>query len=191
MEAERIMARAFLATPFSVVARLEAAGVPRGFVGELVAGALVAAARVDVLRGGRFQVGGPDGRLLLGVTDAGGTVIDVVALSSTDENDWALLTGLGDMLGEAALDDIDRALATERPARLRLHATPWDWLRAGGEGVCVLEWSQASLARLRSLGERVTLEVESRAMRDKLKALLARGGLPMVATAHPALGRAA
>ncbi|KLE32443.1 hypothetical protein [Aurantiacibacter luteus] len=190
--AHNVLTAAYLATPFAAIARVEAMGVPQALLAQLTGAGQVAAGRVAVSPDGRrFEPKGADARLLLGVTDPFGTVIDVVALSSTCEDDWALLTGHGDVLGVAAFDAVDHALATERPARLQLHATPWDWLRGGGEGICVLDWNRGVLAHLRSLGERVTLMVDGAAMKARLKAMLARGGVPLVSASGGAvLGRA-
>ena len=177
--------------------RLLSGGVPRALLGELNGQGLIGQARVELSRdGSRFEVGGADAGLLLGVTDEAGELVDLVACASHDENQWALLTGYGTMLGagrlQAVADAMDEAQLAERPfhARLRVFATPWDWLRGGGKGICVLDWGRGALADLRILSEALTLVVDAGA-RERLRALLAHGGLPLVAEAPRELGRAA
>lgn len=161
--------------------RLLAAGIDREMIGNLNVAGDLGTARVDISRdGARFAPGGPDGRLLLGVRDADFALVDVAALASHDEDQWSLLTGFGEMLGAWHLAALDRAVAMDKRAVLFLHATPWDWLRAGGDGVCVLNWTPAVLGELRSLGERVTLMVNNFAERATLRARLEHGGMPMV-----------
>ena len=177
--------------------RLLAGGVPGALLAELNGRGLIGQARVELSRdGSRFAIGGADARLLLGVTDEAGELVDLVACASHDENQWALLTGYGTMLGAGRLrtvvDAMDEAQLAERPfhARMRVFATPWDWLRGGGEGICVLDWGRGALADLRMLGEGVTIVVDAGA-RERMRALLAHGGLPLVAEAPRQLGRAA
>jgi hypothetical protein len=172
--------------PWSGAQRLQAGGVPWRTIGELNGAGLIGAARVHVsVDGSRFEPEGPDARLLLGSV-SGDHLVDVVAMSTTCEDEWAVLTGGGDILGQAALD---QAVATN--ARfLRLHATPMAWLRAGCEGVAVVQWNKAALSALRGLPEGTTLVVDPGA-RDRLRGLLQYGGLPQVAEDRPNWGRAA
>lgn len=170
------------ALSFGEYRRLVAAGCHEGWLANLNVAGDLGAARVDLSAdGSRFQLGGPDPRLIVGVRDAAFQLVDLVALASHDEDRWSLLLGVGDMLGAWWIEDMHRRVSTERPARLRLFATPWDWLRGGGQGVCVLEWSAAALGELRLLGERVTIECRDAAHRAEISGKLQRGGLPMVA----------
>lgn len=171
--------------------RLLAAGADRVFLANLNIAADLGTARVSLsARGTRFELGGPDPRLLLGVRDAAFQLVDLVALASHDENQWSLLHGLHDMLGAWWIEEMHRRMCTERPARLRLFATPWGWLRGGGAGVCVLEWTGAAVSELRLLGERCTLVVDPGG-RDRLRAVLKRGGLPLVVEDRDSVGRVA
>lgn len=171
--------------------RLLAGGVDAALLGQMNCAGDLGAARVDLSRdGARFSFGGPDARLLLAVRDADYRLIDVVALASHDENQWSLLTGHADMLGAWHIDALERALACERPARLRLFATPWDWLRAGGAGVCVLNWSAGAVRALRQLGEGAVLEADDAALRSKIKAMLVHGGNPLVSAPRNTLAAA-
>lgn len=165
--------------PLPGAKRLAAGGVPWGTIGALNGAGLIGAGRVTVSADGLwFEPEGPDARLLLGICNGAGELVDVAALSASNEDEWALLTGAADLLGEAALE---QAVATD--ARyLRLHPTPMAWLRARGHlaGICVLQWSKAALGALRSLPEATTLVVDP-GTKERLRGLLAFGGLPQIA----------
>lgn len=172
--------------PFSGAQRLRSGGVPWATIGALNGAGLIGAAMVHVSAdGSRLEPEGPDARLLLGV-ESGGHLVDVVACSTTCEDEWAMLTGDGDLLGEAALE---HAVATN--ARfLRLHATPMAWLRAGCEGVVITQWNRAALGALRGLPESTTLVVNPGA-RERMRGMLQFGGLPQVGEDRANYGRAA
>lgn len=180
------------ALPWAGVQRLLAGGADLHLVAQLLALGLLGAGRVAVAADGAlFEPEGPDARLLLGagydVDELGrDTVAEVVALSTTCEDEWALLTGAADILGADVLED---AVAAERRF-VRLYSTPMDWLRAGGAGVCVLQWNRVALAALRGLPESCTLVVDPGA-RERLRGMLAYGGLPQVAEDRPNFGRVA
>lgn len=162
--------------------KLVGMGANRRFIVNLHGAGLLGVGKVN-LSGARWEPEGPDHRLLIGVCD-GGELVDVVAVSSTCRDEWALRTGLGWALGAGAIDEVHKVLASDmgekkKRVRLRLHATPFDWLAAGGDGLCVLDWCAASLAELRGLGERVTLQVPPGGA-ERIKGLLAYGGLPRV-----------
>lgn len=165
-----------LELPWAAVRALLDMGAPRAFVSELVINGDLALAQVDVAgRSGLFEWQGPDRRLILGVR-RGGELIDLVALSTSCEDEWAVRLDVADILGEDLL--LDAVLAERR--ELRLFGTPMAWLRGGGAGICVLDWTPAALAALRGLGTGVTL-VCDRGAKARLKALLEHGGLPLVA----------
>lgn len=149
---------------------------------------------------------GPDRRLLLGVFDAAGALIDIAAIASHRRDVWALRTGQGWALGLDVLEDAHRSIlaldnrqgaapsakvgtgfAPRRGGRkritLRIYASPFDWLAAQGDGLCVLDWTAAAIGELRALGPRVTIEADPGAG-ERLKALLARGDLPRVREAR-------
>lgn len=172
------------------VAALIGMGVPRPVLGALCGAGDLALAQVTLHRDGTFSFGGPDRRLILAVRDGFGVLDDLVALSSTSADEWALRHRAGVLLGEDVLLDIEGRAAVHGRAAVRLFGTPLAWLRGGGEGICVLDWGMAALSRLRSLGEGVTLVCDSGAG-ERLKALLLRGGLPRVSEAGNAMRRAA
>lgn len=173
--------------PWPGAQRLIAKGVPGGVIAEMNGRGTIGAARVLVTaKGARFEIEGPDARALLAVENGAGEVIDVAALSTTNENEWSLLTGMADLLGEAAME----AAVAGNWRELRLFATPMDWLRGGCAGVCVLAWNRQALGALRTLPEALTLVVGA-GVRDRLRALLAYGGLPQVAEIRGSMERAA
>lgn len=162
----------------AAAASLEVIGVPRAVIGRylLDLGLVQMTISAD---GGRWELDGPDRRLVLAVR-ARGVLIDLVALASGARDEWALRTGDGVMLGS------DRFWACQCGAvqTLRIFDTPFAWLIGGGDGVCVLEWGEQVLAQLRGLGPKVVLQVEP-AAKTRLQVLLACGGLPRVeAVAH-------
>ncbi|MGL5446567.1 MAG: hypothetical protein ACRDBL_04580 [Rhabdaerophilum sp.] len=156
--------------------RLLAAGVPSQFAAQLNAGGDLLAAPVELLRGGRFAMGGPDGRLLLVVRDERGVPADALALRMDDPGAVASWFGgcSSGMLGAFNLP-------SWRAGRVALVETPLAWLRGGGAGICVYDWA-AAVPHLRALGEAVTLEAPP-ALAAILRARLERGGLPLVASA--------
>lgn len=180
-------ARLSLELPFAAVRALIDMGVPAAVVGELCARGDLAVAGIELsASASRFALGGATRRLLLAIRDADGELLDVVAMSSTCEDEWALWRGAVDLLGEDVLGD---AIMAER-REVRLFATPMAWLRAPGAGICVLDWNRTALGALRGLRPWQTLVVDPGA-KPKLDALLAYGGLPMVAEDRSAMRRAA
>jgi hypothetical protein len=198
------MDRLAAALPFSAARGLMELGVPRAVVGQLVAGGMLGLAGVDLLKRGRFALGGPTTRLIMAVRGGDGGVTDLVALSSTCPDEWALLTGDGVLLGE---DVLEHAIATEQ-REVRLYATPLAWLKGafggatasgclsagdrasssrqavGPTGICVLDWGSVALSALRGLRPWQTIVTDPGAG-PKLEALLRRGDLPMVAEDRP------
>lgn len=165
--------------------RLLAAGVPQDWLANLNIAGDLGTARVSISgKGDRFEFGGPDPRLLLGVRDRAFELWDMVALASHDENRWSLLHGYEPVLGGWMIDAAHEAAEREVPFKLRLFSTPWDWLRGAGRGVCVLDWGGSALAELRALrGDFVTLVVDAGA-REALREKMKHGGLPLVAEAE-------
>jgi hypothetical protein len=164
--------------------RLEALGVPGRFVAELNARCLIGAARVQLSPNcSRWESEGPDGRLLLAMTE-GGELTDVAAVSTAHPDQVARRTGEGWCLGEDVIRAAEAdAWGREKRVTVKLVADPLEWLRAQGRAVWVLDWG-AALPRLRALGERVTLECDAGAG-ARVKALLEVGGLPKVKERAP------
>lgn len=186
---EHEMLAAAAAMPFSAIQKLIRMGADKRFVAELTGYANMGIGRVALTRTG-WEPEGPERRLLIAVRRLG-ALLDVVAVASHVRDEWALRTGMGWALGMDAIEDAHIAVGRdEKRVRLKLHPTPFDWLAAGGDGVCVLDWCAASLGELRLLGERVTIEVAPGAG-ERLKALLTHGGLPRVSERTERMGLAA
>jgi hypothetical protein len=174
--------------------RLEALGVEGKFVAELGAMCAIAAARVHLSSDGtRWEPGGPDGRLLLAVTECG-QLADIIAVSTSHPDEVARRTGFGWCLGFDRYEEaVAAAVLAERRVTVRVFADPLEWMRGRGRGICVIDWGLA-LTHLRGLGERVTLECDAGAG-ARIKALLEVGGLPKVKERAPvariAMGEAA
>ncbi|MGX7926476.1 hypothetical protein ACWPMX_07870 [Tsuneonella sp. HG094] len=182
-----------LSMPWAAVQALIGMGVPAGFLGSLTGRGDLAVAQVELHRDGTFTFGGPDRRLILAVRDAAGDLVDLLAIASHCADEWALLTRDGDVLGEAVIEAAEARAVAHGRAELRLYGTPLAWMRAGGDlpasssgavgrqrGICVTDWGRPAIGRLRALGERVTLICDVGAS-DRLRAMLAHGGLPIVA----------
>ena len=167
--------------------QLVAQRIERGLLSELYAREAIGIGQVSISHDGSlWEPEGPDRRLLLAVCEQG-VPVDVVALSSTNENEWSLLTGLCPVLGWDAWLRASLGLTD----RLPVWSTPMQWLRAGGIGICVLQWDANALGMLRGLGEGARLLVQPEA-KDRLRGLLAYGGLPRIeAATAPMQGRIA
>lgn len=184
---EQDLFRARMGLPFAAVQLLDAMGVPMDFVGVMAGAGAIGRVRATISRGGLWQEAEDgEGRLVLAVREQG-ALIDLVALSSTDPDSWALRTGAGLMLGH---DRWLRAVIGQ-VERLRVFGNPVAWMRQRGAGICVLDWSADALSALRALGPRVTLACDDVAARDALHGMLRRGGLPQVAVGEDELGREA
>lgn len=169
--------------------KLRELGVPMDFAGELHVTREMGAAMVSIgkARPGRallYEPVGPDARLILMVREYG-VPVDLVALASHDPDQWALRRGAGWCLGHDRWVAAQQAALAERITELRVFSTPIDWLRGRGAGICVLHWDTAALGQLRQLGERVVLRVDAGAG-ERLRQLLAHGGLPRVKESAPA-----
>lgn len=154
---------------------LQAMGVPALFVNALLLEYRLATGRVAIGANGLFVVEAGEPHLLIGVTEAR-QVIDVCAVRSAAPDEWGLLTGEGWALGHEHFAAARLGTADV----LRIFATPFDWLRGEGAGLCVLEWDAAALGALRGLGPGVTLICDDAAAADKLGRVLAWEGLPRV-----------
>lgn len=190
------LAQAAAAMPWAAVLQLEGLGITRrivaGMTGQIGTGKVELSAD-----GASWTLGGPDARLIMAVRDDAGELIDLVAVASHCRDEWALRTGDGWALGLSVLAAIEQArdeaqqLSRRRPVVLRLFGNPLDWLAAGGDGLCVLAWGALALTRLRALGDGVTIQTDNEGQKDRLRALLAHGGLPRVEAVRPVRGLAA
>ena len=180
VELQAEMAAAALAMKLPALQHLAALGVPLEICGRLHGAGDIGLARVSVGKGGLWDPEGAEQRLILAVR-LHGVLIDLLALSSSDRDSWALRTGVGSLLGQEALDEAFWAARFGiGGVTLALHATPFDWLMAGAAGVCVLDWDAAALGELRGLGREVTLVTDSEEAAARLHDLLRWGGLPRV-----------
>lgn len=179
------MLRAAVGMPFAGVRRLLDMGMDPAALGRLCGAGLLGLARVDLQRGGLFAFDpAGEARLILGVEE-GGALVDLVAIASAERDAWALRCGYAAVLGADALEAADALVMCERPAVVRLHGTPLDWLiglSADSEAlaVCVLDWNAMALRQLRGLGAQVTLACDDAAAAERLRGVLAHGGLPKV-----------
>lgn len=99
---------------------------------------------VERMERGLYQPG--DGPLhVISPVCAGGEIIDLLAWRSDAPGNWAWRTGLGWALGT------DMLFPRWDNAPVPIHATPLDWLRAAGEGMCILDWEAPELGDLRAL----------------------------------------
>lgn len=181
LEREMFASAARLTMP--AVRRLIGMGVDQRFVARLTGAGMIGVGNVMITSQG-WEPGGPDPRLLLGVVHQE-ELVDIVAISSGRRDEWALRTKMGWALGAFSIEKVHRMIESDLSGeptrhRVRLHATPFDWMASGGDGVCILDWSAATLMELRALGERVTLEVPPGGG-EKIRNLLAYGALPRVA----------
>lgn len=88
------------------------------------------------------------GTSLLTVTVAeDDAVADIVAFDPTQPGRWYLRKGAAWALG---IDAIDDARGTFEPSEktLHLHATPFEWLKAGMRGTCVINWTPEARATI-------------------------------------------
>ena len=101
-------------------------------------------ANVERTGGGLYQPG--DGALhVISPVYADGEIIDLLAWRSGAPGNWAWRTGIGWALGS------DMLLPRWDSDPMRIFATPLEWLSAGGEGICILDWDAPELDGLRAL----------------------------------------
>jgi hypothetical protein len=92
-------------------------------------------------------------------------LLDLVAFSTSNADDWLLRTGLGTALG------LFDGWHHYWPEVVKLHQSPLQWLQAGGEGLCVVDWSAPDIHRLNDLP---SISVGSEALRQRLRNALLR-----------------
>lgn len=101
--------------------------------------------KAETIGGGLYQPGNGITHIVLPVLE-GGDLIDLCAFRTTAPESWLLRRGNGWCLG------YDYGVGSVDP--VQLHATPLGWLRAGGDGLCVLDWGARSVSYLDTI-ERV------------------------------------
>lgn len=81
-----------------------------------------------------------------------GSVSDIIAWRTTAPDAWLWRSGDGWALG---IDEIASPSLWDGYREITLHATPLDWLRAGGDGAVILDWSAVSHIRKLALFDTV------------------------------------
>lgn len=96
--------------------------------------------------------GGPSGQLW--------DLLDLVVFKPSRPDQWWLRAGNGVLLGP----DWPEWCVTLDNEPLYLHSTPLDWLRAGGQGSCIVDWSASLSLHLGSCADIIcdTPELASR-----------------------------
>lgn len=103
---------------------------------------------VEITSDGTFLPGVGPAYIVQPVT-IGGEIVDLVAWRSMRPERWVTRTGAAWALGEDALE-ADYWNLTE-PHAPTIRATPLDWLRAAGDGFCILDWDAPDVRGLVSL----------------------------------------
>lgn len=96
-----------------------------------------------------------------------GTTIDLIAWRSLRPGAWLRRNGQGWALG---VDLIQEPPLWDGFKEITLHATPLDWLRAGGQGAVILDWHAVSL--IRKLDKFDTIICEDAVVRKRLDSIL-------------------
>lgn len=118
--------------------------------------------------------------------DSDAELVDLVAWRSTDPLRVYSRNGQAWALGLGAIDEVLRAW---EPKPLDLHASPLDWLAAGGSGCCVVDWNAPEVADLRMVGAiAVPTSDFGRLVRDRL---MRAPRLPVIRTASERVRHAA
>lgn len=98
-------------------------------------------ARIDILPDGRFRHDGSEPAIIVPVRDRYGLICDCVAYLDDDPGEWWLKEGdQSPVLGAREL-----AIASAWGDPIAAHPTPEAWIKAGGIGICVLDWGVSLL----------------------------------------------
>lgn len=115
-----------------------------------------------------------------------GTTIDTIAWRSLRPDAWLWRNGQGWALG---IDLIQEPPLWDGFKEITVHATPLDWLCAGGQGVVILDWHAASL--IRKLDKFDTIICEDPVVRKRLDSILSVPAQKPKITSGVRYGRAA
>ncbi|WP_159641364.1 hypothetical protein [Sphingorhabdus sp. 109] len=110
-----------------------------------------------------IDVGGAPA-LILPVLD-GPMLVDMVAFSPLSPDQWYLRRGDGRVLGSGT-GQADWETGVED---IPIFATPFDWMMAGGEGICILTWDERAIRDLMFLGGKVRLMADSHELREHIE----------------------
>lgn len=133
---------------------------------ELYAAGLVGAACIEVARNNSWQPVESGRRCIIVPAVEHGIILDLIAFNPGDPDAWCSRVGNAWALG---MDDI--TAARDAWKTLFIHPTPLDWLRSGGRGACVVEWTHEARMCLRDMGE---IDVTSPKFAQALRLELAR-----------------
>lgn len=106
--------------------------------------------------------------LIMPVVDEG-SIIDAIAWRSLRPDAWLWRNGNGWALG---IGLIQEPPLWDGFKEITLHATPLDWLRAGGEGAVVLDWS--AITHIRKLAMFDTIKCDHPTVQKRLSAILSQ-----------------
>ena len=98
-----------------------------------------------------------------------GTIIDQIAWRSLRNDAWLWRIGAGWALG---IDEIECPPLWEGFKEITLHATPLDFLQAGGEGAVILDWS--AIGNIRKLAMFDTIRCNHPTVQNRLSAILSQ-----------------
>lgn len=100
-------------------------------------------AKVEPVDGGLYTPSSSGVPAMIVPVFEGGDLIDLLAFRTAEPEHWWLRKGLGGLLGLWSGWG-----KHEWADSVRLHATPLEWLQAGGEGLCVVDWDAPELHRI-------------------------------------------
>lgn len=177
---------------FSAVTFLREQWVPARWLAEACAAGEIGRARVHYSRDrDLFEMAEGDGEtaIILPVVEDG-ILTDLVAFDPRQADGWALRSGNGVMLGwdqwSANAWMPPRATGWAEAPALKLYANPLQWVRGGGDGLCLLAWTSATMAMLRALGPNRMIVCEDERFAAVVEAKMAeRQGLPAVRVMMP------
>lgn len=96
-------------------------------------------------------------------------IVDLIAVRSSDPARWLWRDGQGWALGAGLIG---------RGAPLRVVPTPFDWLREGGDALCILDWG-APAHCWELLRNEIALELPGKELRSRVRnALVRHAALP-------------
>lgn len=121
-------------------------------------------ARVGRCGDGLFQLDEGGNRALVVPVYEGDELVDLVAFFTSTPEQWSLRLGVGWALG------LEESLERYRWGDpLPIHKTPLEWLRAGGDGLCVVDWSSPEV---KTLADFASLIVGDEALERRIIAAL-------------------
>lgn len=145
-------------------ARLMKDGIASGTLAEAMADIAIGADDIAVKNGRWERRFRGDRAIIMPTFTPSGAMTDLVAFRMDTPRSFWLLTGAGMMLGHESLD---RADYYREP--LMVHESPLEWLKAGRQGVVILDWQRYWPAYLGGVS---ALQFEDRTFGRRAEALL-------------------